>query len=270
MDVEKMIPSFDGTKLYFRKDVPESPRAVIVIAHGLHEHLGRYDHFAEKLNETGIATYRYDQRGHGRSEGPRVFFHNYDEIVDDLNVVVETALRENPGLPVFVFGHSMGGFAATLFGTKYPKKANGIILSGAMTRYNKPTMGKLPIDEPADTYHIISLGGGICSDPEMNRAHQNDPLVDKRVSVGLVNTIYYGVEWLKENAKQFVDPVLILHGCCDGPVSEKDSRDLFGEIGSEDKTLKIYAFLFHELLNEPCRDEIIAEIMAWLNKRVSV
>lgn len=268
MDTEKMILSFDETKLYFRKDIPESPRAILVIAHGLHEHLGRYDHLTEKLNAAGIATYRFDHRGHGRSEGKRIFFSDFNEIMDDLNVVVEMALQENSGLPVFVFGHSMGGFASTLFGTKYPKKVRGIILSGALTRYNRSTFGRLPIDGQAETYKMISLGGGICSDPEMNQLHQNDPLVDKGISVGLINMIYYGVEWLKQNAEQFVDPVLILHGCCDGPVSEKDSRDLFSEIGSADKTLKIYAFLFHEILNEPCRDEIIAEMIAWLNKRI--
>lgn len=265
----KMIESFDGTKLYFRKDVPQAPVAVVVVVHGLCEHLDRYEHLAEKLCSAGIAVYRFDHRGHGRSEGKRVFYSDFNEIVDDVNVVAELALHENPSLPVFVLGHSMGGYASTLFGTKYPQKVRGIILSGALTRFNNQLMGKLPIEAPADTYVPNQLGDGVCSDPAVIKAYVEDPLVEKQISVGLMNSMYYGVEWLKQNAARFVDPVLILHGCCDGLVSEKDSRQLFGEVASTDKTLKIYANLFHEILNEPCRDEIIAEILVWLNKRIS-
>lgn len=268
MKTEKMISSFDGTKLYFRKDVPDAPKAVVVVVHGLCEHLGRYEHLTEKLNEAGFAVYRFDHRGHGRSEGKRVFYSNFNEIVDDVNEVVQLALSENPGIPVFVLGHSMGGYAVTLFGTKYPNKAKGLVLSGALTRYNTHLAGDLPIDAPADTYLPNELGDGVCSDPAVIQAYANDPLVEKQISVGLLNTLYDGVQWLKQNAKSFVDPVLILHGCCDGLVSEKDSRELFGDIASSDKTLKIYAHLFHEILNEPCRDEIIQEIVAWLEKRI--
>lgn len=269
MHEEKMISSFDGTKLYFRKDVPDVHRAVVVISHGVHEHLNRYDHFAEKLNEAGIATYRFDHRGHGRSEGPKVFYNDYNEIADDINCVVELAKSENPGLPVFAFGHSMGGFGTAVFATKYPGKVSGVILSGAPTRQNKQIVNEMPIKgNPQDFIKGVSLGGGICHDEKLNAEHRADPLATTGMTVGVMNAMYYGVKWLKENPDRFVDPVLILHGCCDGPVSEKDSRDFFGEIASKDKTLKIYALLFHEILNEPCRDDIIAEIVTWLNRHI--
>lgn len=268
MVTEMKIPSYDGTNLFMRKDIPEGRKAVIVIVHGLCEHLGRYEYVTEKLCGNGFGVYRFDHRGHGRSEGTRVFYSNFNEIVDDVNHFVELARKENPDVPVFLMGHSMGGYAVALFGTKYPGKVKGIITSGALTRYNNAVAGDLPIQLPADTYMPNELGGGVCSDPAVVQAYAKDPLVEKQISVGLFNTIYDGVEWLKKNPEKFTDSVLILHGCCDGLVNEKDSRDFFGEIASKDKTLKIYANLFHEILNEPCHDEIIAEILNWMEKRL--
>ena len=78
---ENMITSFDGTKLYLKKETAADNKAVIVIVHGLCEHQGRYDYFAEKLHEVGIGTYRFDHRGHGRSEGEETFYSDFNEIV---------------------------------------------------------------------------------------------------------------------------------------------------------------------------------------------
>ena len=103
---ESMITSFDGTKLYLKKETAADNKAVIVIVHGLCEHQGRYDYFAEKLHEVGIGTYRFDHRGHGRSEGEETFYSDFNELLDDTNVVVDMAIEENPDIPVFLLGHS--------------------------------------------------------------------------------------------------------------------------------------------------------------------
>lgn len=94
---EMMVVSGDGTKLRFRKDVVDDPRALIVIAHGLCEHLNRYDYFTEKLNENGYSVYRYDQRGHGKSEGKKVYFSDYNEMPEDLAAIVAIAKGESNG-----------------------------------------------------------------------------------------------------------------------------------------------------------------------------
>ncbi len=265
---EGMLESFDGTKLHFRKDVPEHPKAVAVIVHGLCEHLGRYDYLTEKLYGRHFSIYRFDHRGHAKSEGKRVFYNNFHELADDVNQVVQWAASENPGLPLFLIGHSMGGLAVALFGTKYPGKVKGIVLSGALTRFNLHTLGELPLELPADTYVPNALGDGVCGDPAVIEAYVHDPLVEKQISIGLMNCCHYAVQWLKENPQHFTDPVFIMHGCCDGLVSEKDSREFFGEIASQDKSLKIYAHLCHEIFNEKCRDEVMAEAIAWIEKRI--
>ncbi|MDR6722587.1 lysophospholipase [Paenibacillus amylolyticus] len=266
--IETTIQSFDGTQLYFSKNVVRDAKAAVVIVHGLCEHAGRYDYVTEQLNKRGVSVYRFDHRGHGRSEGQRTFYSDFHHIIDDVNVIVEEALQGSGDTPLFVIGHSMGGFATSAFGTKYPGKVQGIVLSGALTRYNTEVAGELPLDLPLGTYFPNELGSGVCSDPEVVSAYNNDPLVEKQISVDLFNSLGYGVAWLKEHAKQFVDPVLVLHGANDGLVSEQDSRDFYGDIASTDKTLKIYANLMHEIFNEPSRDEVIEKVITWIEKHI--
>lgn len=265
---EMVFKTFDGTELYMKQNVPDSPKVAVVIVHGLCEHQGRYDYVTASLNKNDIAVFRFDHRGHGRSAGKRVYYSNFNEIVDDVNEAVNVALAQYPDLPLFVLGHSMGGYAAALFGTKYPGLVTGIMLSGALTRFNHKLMGDLPMAGDPDTYFDNALGSGVCSDPAVVEAYVNDPDVEKQISVGLCNSLGSGVDWLKKNPDQFTCPVLVMHGCKDGLVSEKDSRDFFGEIASEDKGLVIYPLLFHEILNEPCKDEIIGDILRWMAKRI--
>ncbi|MGG4481141.1 lysophospholipase [Paenibacillus illinoisensis] len=265
---ETTIKSFDGTELYFSKDTVEEAKAAVVIVHGLCEHAGRYDELTMHLNKRGCNVYRFDHRGHARSEGKRTFYSDFHQLIEDVNVVVDRALQESNGLPVFVIGHSMGGFATSSFGTKYPGKVKGIVLSGALTRYNTKVAGELPLDLPTGTYFPNELGSGVCSDPEVVSAYASDPLVEKQISVDLFNSLGNGVAWLKEHAKQFVDPVLVLHGANDGLVSELDSREFYGDIASTDKTLKIYAHLMHEIFNEPTRHEVIEEAITWIEKHI--
>jgi lysophospholipase len=258
--------SFDGTRLFLKKDIPAAPKAILVIVHGLCEHLGRYDYITKKMTDRDFGVYRFDHRGHGRSEGKPIFYNDFNELIDDVNAVVELAKEENPTLPVFLIGHSMGGFAVTTFGMKYPNKVSGIVASGAVVRLNQPF--PIPPNLPVDTYFPNELGDGVCSDPAVVEAYKNDPLVGKQVSAGLFYSLFAGVDWNKENSGLFVEPVLLLHGCDDGLVSEKDSRDLFGDISSKDKTLKIYAFLYHEIFNEPSKDDVIQDVVKWLEQRI--
>ncbi len=266
MNQETYIQSFDNTQLFFKSTIPQSPKAIIVIVHGLCEHLGRYDYLTQKLIEQGYGVYRFDHRGHGKSEGKPIFYNDFNEMLDDVNVVVDLAKNDFPSLPVFLIGHSMGGFAVTNYGIKYPNKVNGIVVSGGVTRFNRPF--PIPPNLPVDTYIPNELGDGVCSDPAVVEAYTNDPLVAKQISVGLFYCLFAGVDWNKANSEKFVEPVLLLHGCNDGLVSEKDSRDFFGDISSKDKTLKIYAFLFHEIFNEPSKDEVIGDVLYWLEKHL--
>lgn len=266
---ESMITSFDGTKLYLKKETAADNKAVIVIVHGLCEHQGRYDYFAEKLHEAGIGTYRFDHRGHGRSEGEETFYSDFNELLDDTNVVVDMAIEENPDIPVFLLGHSMGGFTVSLYGAKYPdKKLRGIIISGALVKDN----GKLitSVDRNLDPHTKLpnELGSGVCSVREVVDWYGKDPYNTSTFTTGLCYSICDGLDWFADKMKDFAYPVLMMHGEKDGLVSVQDTMDFFATAASKDRQMKIYGGLFHEILNEYCRDEVIADVIAWMDHRI--
>lgn len=266
---ETMIESFDGTKLFLKREVGEGSRAVCVIVHGLCEHQGRYDYVAEKMHESGFGTYRFDHRGHGRSEGERTYYDNYEQMLKDVDAVVELAIRENPELPVFLMGHSMGGFAVSLYGAKYPdKRLNGIVTSGALTQDNIGLISGVPKDLDPHTKLPNELGAGVCSVPEVVDWYGKDPYNTKTFTAGLCYALCDGLAWFKTAVREFAYPVLMLHGEKDGLVSMQDTLDFFAAVPAADKQMKIYGGLFHEILNEYSRDEVISNALRWMRRRL--
>ncbi len=264
----RMLESFDSTLMYLKAEVPEHCRAIAVIIHGLCEHQGRYDYLAARFHEYGIGTYRFDHRGHGRSEGERTYYRDFTDMSGDLNAVVDTVMAEYPDIPLFIVGHSMGGFCAALFGVKYPDKARGIVLSGALTH---DTIGLIAGVPPGLDPHMQlpnELGDGVCSVAAVVEDYIADDYNTKTFTTGLCYEITRGISWLGEQLSAFEYPVLILHGEQDALVSTQDSIDFFGKISSPDRQLKIYGGLYHEIFNEYCRDEVIDDAIRWILERV--
>lgn len=268
MQKEVEIKALDGLSLYGVMDIPQKPKGVVVIVHGLAEHLHRYDFLADYLKSNGFIVLRYDQRGHGQSEaknGLPVFLEDYNELADDVHCAVEYMKQDYPALPIFVIGHSMGGFSVVAFGTKYPGLVNGIVTSGAATRLNNPDIASIPDRTPPETILPNELGDGVCSDPDVIADYAKDPMVPKEITASIFIELTKGAEFLKANASELVEPILILHGQNDALVAEKDSRDLYGETGSEDKQLIIYPKLYHEIFNEPVKYSIYQTVVDWLD-----
>lgn len=266
---ETMIKSFDGTNLYMKKETTPDNKAVVVIVHGLCEHQGRYDYFAEKLHAADYGTYRFDHRGHGRSQGDVPSYTSYHEILDDTNVIVDMAIAENPDIPVYLLGHSMGGFAVSLYGAKYPdKKLRGIITSGAAVVDTIGLFAGAPDGLDPTTELPNELGSGVCSVQEVVDWYGKDPYNKKTYTVGLVYALKEGQKWFKEAMKDFRYPVFMTHGQNDGLVGMDDSVIFFRNAASQDKQLKIYGNLFHEILNEYCKDQVIADMIAWMDTRL--
>lgn len=266
----EMFSSFDGMQLYLNKEVPEGARAVAVIVHGLCEHQGRYDYFAEKFHQAKIGTYRFDHRGHGRSEGERTYYSDFNELLDDTHAVVNMAVEENPDIPVFLIGHSMGGFTVSLYGAKYPdQRLRGIITSGALTHDVGALITGVPKGLDVHTKLPNELGAGVCSVAEVVDWYGKDPYNTKTFTTGLCYALCSGLAWFEEKAKAFAYPVLMLHGEKDGLVSVQDTYRFFGEAASADKQMKIYGNLFHEIFNEYCKDEVIGDVLHWIEKRIA-
>ena len=265
----EMIVSFDGTNLYLNKETVPGARAAAVIVHGLCEHQGRYDYMAELFHTEGISTYRFDHRGHGRSEGERTFYTTFHELLDDTNVVVDMAIAENPEIPVFLIGHSMGGFTVSLYGAKYPdKKLRGIITSGALTHDHKGTISSLPGGMDVHMRLPNQLGSAVCSVAEVVEWYGKDPYNTDSYTPGLCYALKDGLAWFKDHVSEFAYPVLMLHGEKDGLVDVQDTYDFFKEATVKDKQMKIYGNLFHEIFNEYCRDEVIGDTLSWIQNRI--
>lgn len=268
----KIIKSYDGVELFLKKDFPNDLKAIVVIVHGLGEHCGRYDYVTEKLNSFGYGVYRFDNRGHGKSGGARGYLDDYNKYIDDADYIVEIARQENKNLPIFMLGHSMGGFITAAYGVKYPDKLDGQILSGACVI-------ELPIFEELKNLDVENkpltpidngLSHLICRSQKVVDDYNNDPLVLKNFTLKLITTVFFeGVNWLTENIKKYQYPCLILHGGHDQIVIKESSKYLYNNCSSTDKILNIIPELYHEILNEEKEKDIVLEdIHQWIEDRI--
>lgn len=270
--VEAMIPSsIPGVELFMTVNRASAPRAVVVIVHGLCEHLGRYDQVTRELGEAGFSVYRFDNQGHGRSGGERGYLDDFQTFIDDADLLVAKAKQENPGLPVFMLGHSMGGFITAAYGVKYPGKLAGQVLSGAAVTVLPLFEAFKEIDFEQEPRVKVpnALSAVICRDQAVVDAYDADPLVLKESCQKLLGEVFInGATWLVEKLPGYAYPCLILHGGGDQIVTPEASRYMAGHIASADKTLKVYPEFYHEILNEFGREAVMADIIGWIDARL--
>jgi alpha-beta hydrolase superfamily lysophospholipase len=246
------------------------PKAVVVIMHGLKDHSSRYAELATTLVARGYAVHAFDLRGHGYSEGRRVYIDNFSEYVDDLDAFV--ARVRLPGKPLFVFGHSMGGAIVTTWLLDKKPDVRGIILSGAALR---PTPDVTPfliratksLGRQNPRLAVFGLPNkNFSRDPKVVDAIDKDPCVYQskapaRTAAQLVMTL----ERNGDRMEAFAAPLLALHGGKDIITNPDGTRELVRRASSTDKTLKIYDGFFHDLLHEPDHGQVIIDIATWLD-----
>lgn len=270
---ESKVTTRDGIKLYMRKDIPDNPKAIIILVHGVCEHCGRYEYTTSKLNSFGYGVYRYDNRGHGKSSGARGHVKNFMDYTDDANAIVSIAMNEYPKLPVYMFGHSMGAFITACYGIQYPGKINGQIFSGLpaieLPLPSIKLLKRLPYNIMPKLKASNKLGSLVSRDKSVIDEYNKDPLNLRKQTIKMSAEMFLkGPEWLKNNINSYSYPCLILHGGGDLIVTPESSKWFFKSIASIDKKLKIYDELYHEILNEKERDTILDDIHEWLEKRI--
>lgn len=255
----------DNLELFLKKDLVNEPKAVILIVHGLAEHCGRYDYVTSKLNNLKYNIYRFDNRGHGKSDGDKIYIDDYNKFVDDVDEIIELVKAENKNKQVYILGHSMGGMISTIYGINHPKKVDGIIISAGVTCDNANLMTP---NINLDPHHMVDnkLSSLICTNREIVDNYNNDPLVAHKISGSMFIECNKAINYIKKNMHNFNYPVFILHGSDDKIVDKQDSITLFENINSRYKKIKIYAGMYHEILNEFERDEVIADINNWIRK----
>ncbi len=264
-----------GESIYAEKHAVEDAKAVITIIHGLGEHIGRYEYFISELNESGYTVYGLDLYGHGQSGGIRGYLDDFDRFIDEAVYLVNFAKSENPDKKHFLFGHSMGGCIVSTVGERTKDLVDGIILSGACTDV-PPAAVKLQgiiklISKIAPKAKMgNSLGELVSRDKAVVDNYNTDPLNLKKLTFSLYNQFcVIAANASRDNAKEFSYPVIILHGTDDKLSDPSASENFYKNISSEDKTLKMYKGLYHEILNEPEKDEVISDIVSWLEGHIN-
>jgi len=270
---EEMIESSTPpVKLLLKREYPSNtPVGLIVCHHGIMINMKFFDPFVKEMNKSNFIVYRYDCRGHGKSEGKRGYVKSLFEMVEDLKIMVDLAKKENPNLPLFIMGHSMGGLISALFATKYPNEANGFITGAGVLRDNNKTFGELPLKGDPEKY-IISHEA-MKKIKEFTKEVQDIlckvyPNFVSEITISLINSFPEANEYLKKNMKNFVKPVLILNGNFDCFVNQTDAIDFYMDLDNKDKSLIIFSGVGHDLWNEEKGDMIIWHILNWIQHRL--
>ena len=265
-----------GRQIFWRAWTPEEPpRAVVVIAHGAGEHSGRYEQVAAALVDAGYAVYALDHQGHGRSEGARALIERVDQAVSDLDALVVLASAAYPDLRVFLLGHSMGAMIALRYAPVHQERLSGLILSGALAALEDVpaplrVIGQM-LSRVAPKTPLIAIDASLVSrDPAVVQAYRADPLVHHgklpaRTAAEIADT----VAALPSAVGAITVPTLILYGTDDRLCPPAGSVMVGERIGSADRTVTAYDGLFHEILNEPERAVVLADICAWLASRAT-
>jgi alpha-beta hydrolase superfamily lysophospholipase len=270
--------SFSGVldrHIFWRSWTPEAPpRAAIVLVHGLGEHSGRYGHVVARLVQEGYAVYALDHRGHGRSDGPRAFIEDMDNVVADVDTLVDRVTVTEPGVPVFMVGHSMGGLVALRYALAHQERLAGLVLSSALAQLDavpKPLqlVGRA-LSVIAPRAPLIAIDPALTSrDPAVVEAYRSDPLVHHgKVPARTAIQLADAVEGFPSAVAAITVPTLILYGTADGLCPPAGSVMLAERIGAADITVTAYDGLFHEIFNEPERDAVLDDVVGWLGARV--
>ncbi|MGH8178869.1 MAG: lysophospholipase [Steroidobacter sp.] len=234
-----------------------SPKASLIIVHGLAEYAARYEGVARTLSERGVSCFAFDQQGHGDRTGPRTHVAHFDAFVDELSVVIGAVRASQAEAPLFVWGHSMGAIVATRAASMSTTALDGVITSSnsleVFRRGANPLNPFFRLAARVAPRVRIPLGldaAKISTVESVQRAYATDPRIPSSASLRLIVEFAKACERCREAAPRLTTPWLVVHGEADEIAPSHGSQVLFDLLGSADKKLVIYPGLRHEVHNE--------------------
>lgn len=264
-----------GLRIFTRSWHPEgTPRAVVVIVPGFNSHSGHYLWVAEQFVAHGLAVYALDLRGRGNSDGERFYVKSFQEYVDDVTTFIALAQAQDPGLPLFLLGHSAGGVVACLYTLEHQTQLAGLICESFAHELPAPDFALAVLKglgHVAPHAHVLKLNNEDFSrDPAVVAALNSDPLIAHETqSTQTIGELVRADERLKKEFRLITLPVLIVHGTSDKAAKFSGSQHFYDLAGSADKTLKLYEGHYHDLLNDIDKEVVLADIQHWIDARTS-
>lgn len=267
--------SNDGLELYAQSWEPEeNTKAVVCLVHGLGDHSSRYANVGEAFSEAGYALAGFDLRGNGKSAGQRGHYPSLKVLMDDIHQQCQQLGGRFPGVPQFMFGHSLGGLFVLVYATYHKHNMTGVISVAPALRS--------PVLEQKFKMSIVQILGGllptltiptgldptsVSRDPAVVRAYIEDPLVHDKATLSVGKVGLKAIDWSLSHATEFHVPLLILHGTEDKLVYPHGSKEL-AELIKGDLTLRLFDGLHHEIHNEPEQKEVFAFTIDWMNSQL--
>ncbi|OIO37498.1 MAG: hypothetical protein AUJ75_04120 [Candidatus Omnitrophica bacterium CG1_02_49_10] len=265
---------FGRIKSYYRVWLKDEPSDIVIIVHGIGEHLARYENFAEKLMDNGFGVASFDLIGHGRSRGIRGHVSRFDDYLEQLSEFIKFIRSQYGKRGLFLIGHSLGGLIALNFVLKNPEIFQGVVLSSpALALRIKPTWFELNMARafsrilPFYTQNNRINTKFLSHDRSVVLAYDADTLCHHKISARLYTEMVGAMKYAGDNMRGISIPILILQAGSDKIVNPETSSAAFQTIVSRDKDLHIYPGLFHEIFNEIDNAQVIDDLLSWLKKR---
>jgi alpha-beta hydrolase superfamily lysophospholipase len=273
--MEHVEGNFKGVRelnIYYQGWLPEGEvQVVLLVVHGMGEHSGRYMNVVDHFVPLGYAVYALDHIGHGKSDGAREIVKTFEDYTDTLTIFYNMVTGWQPDKPIFLLGHSMGGTIASYYLIDHQDEFKGAVISAPLVEVGDSvsqvtiTMGKI-LSRIAPRVGVLSLDAtAISKDPDVVQAYVNDPLVfHGKTPARLGAELLSAMMRITTEAGKISLPIIVLQGEKDTLVAPSGAQMLYDKVSSQDKTLKIYEGLFHEVFNEPERERVLKDVENWL------
>jgi alpha-beta hydrolase superfamily lysophospholipase len=250
-----------------------TPRGMVLIVHGLGEHAGRYDPLAKRLTQWGFAVRSYDQYGHGESDGVRGGLPTTNRLLDDLTDLVESSYRRaGPGVPLVLFGHSMGGLVAASFVSRGRQPVDALVLSSPLLAMRLNPVQKLMMRIVPKVAPNLTVNNGVLPeclshDHAVVAEYRIDPRVHNRVSGRLARFLADEGAAVVGRAPQWQVPTLLLYAGQDKVVDPDGSRSFAAAAPGAMVASHCFDKLYHEIFNEVDRETVYGQLKQWLDAR---
>jgi alpha-beta hydrolase superfamily lysophospholipase len=271
---EFRLTNKDGLQIYSQAWFPQAnAKANLIIAHGLGEHSGRYQHMAAYFVEKEYAVFALDHQGHGKSDGKRGHVNSFSDYIIDLEQFRNKVAELSPNKPTFLFGHSMGALIVLLYVLDYQDLVQAAVVSAPPIRIKMgpPTFVKELVPKVANVSPTFTIKSGlkaewVSRDQAIVDRYKTDPLNHPHISMSLFSGMYNGGKQAFEDADKITLPLLMLYGSQDKIIDSDMVHNTFEKISSDNKELHVFENDFHEVHNEADKLDEFGTIWQWLEK----